>query len=142
MGLGINTFIIVRSPKTDLPGVFGRISPPSLSDCLQEPPVVLADFSRLFEGPCALFIQTPKVSLNIPDIEFEVTSDDIGKLFGRLRIAWNKWPLRRVTGFGGSTSGPKYQQKYSLHEFAPFQPKGVKTPRKLDQTHITCLTLV
>ena len=142
MGLAKRTCSIVRSPKTEWSNLFGRVAPPSLTDRLQEMPVVLADFSSLLEGPCALAVQAPKIDLNIPDIELKVPSNDIGKLFGRLRITWNKGPLWRITGFGGGTSGPKQQQKYSLQEFAPFQPEGVKTTRKLDQTHITCLTFV
>jgi len=114
----------------------------SLINCLQKPAIFLAHLARLFKSTRPLFFQTSKVTLNVPDVEIEVASDEIGIFSGGLRITRNEGPRRWVAGCRSGNSGQNDQQKYSRCASGSLQPEGAETPTKLDQTQRSCLTFV
>ena len=80
----------------------------SFINCLQKAPVFLAHLARLFKSTRPLFFQTSKVALNVPDVEFEVASDEISVLPCRLRIIRNEGPRRWVAGCRGGNPGQNH----------------------------------
>jgi len=103
----------------------------SLPNSLKEPPIILADFPRLFEGTCPFLIEAPKVALDVPDIEFEITSDDVRVFSGCLRVTWHERAWRRITGLRGGGSSKASEQKYSQRNASSAQPWRVKPPQNL-----------
>ena len=128
MGLDVLGPIAKHDPQQQGPTKLWRYGPHSLTNGLQEPAVVLADLPRFLKRPRPLFVETPEVALDVPDVEIEVASDDVCVLASGLRVTRYEGSRRRITGFRGGNSGKGSEQKYSKSNASAAQPERVKPP--------------
>lgn len=131
MGLGVLRWVAKHDQQQQGLTKLWRYGPHSLANRLQEPPVVLADLARFLKGPRPLLVKTPKVALDVPNVEIEIASDDVCVLASGLRVTRHKRSWRRITGFRGCNSSKGSEQKYSQSKGASAQPKRVKPPQNL-----------
>ena len=113
----------------------------SLTDGLQETPILFADLPRFLEGTDALFFKATKVALNVTDVELEVFPNDVGVVSHSLRVTRDEWARRGDTGFGGGVPGQEYDKQYSLCATDRAQPEVIEPPYFLDQLHENSLSV-
>lgn len=125
MSLDVIELVTKHDPRRQGRTKFWRFCPHLLTNSLKEPAVVLADFTRFLKGPRSLFVETPKVALDVLDVELKVAADEIGIGLRVFRIAWHERPGRPQTGRGGGFARQARDQKYSLCHGRHAQPEGV-----------------
>ena len=99
---------------------------------LNEAAVFLTNLLRLLERTRSLTIQTPKIRLNVLNVEFEVSLDQVSELLHRSMVAWYKWLNRCNAGFSpypDHRGDPKY---YSPRSGRTAQPEDSRIPYFLD----------
>lgn len=131
MSLSVLRLVAKHDPRQQDHTKLGRCCSHSLTNGLREPAVVLADLPRFLKGPRPLFVETPKVVLDVTDVEIEIASDDVCVLASGLRVTRHKRSWRRITGFRGCDSSKESKQKYSQSGARADQPERVKPPQNL-----------
>ena len=104
----------------------------SLAERLEESSVVLTDLTRLLKRAATFVVKTPKVALDVPDVELEVLLDDVGEVPSCLRVTRNEGSRWRQTGRRIRNSSKNQQQEYSLRRSCAPQPEGTQTPINLE----------
>lgn len=131
MGLDVLGPVAKHDPQQRGPTKLWRNYLHSLTNGLQEPAVVLADLTCLLKGPRPLFVETPKVALDVPNVEIEIASDDVCVLASGMRVTRDKRSRWRITGFRGGDSGNGSEQEYSQSNARTPQPERVNSPQNL-----------
>ncbi len=101
-------------------------------DRLKETTVFLAHLPRLHKRSRTFFVQAPKVGLNVLDVEVEILSDEITKLFGGIRIARDERSCWRDTRLGVSTAHQTPTNDRSLRNCGHTQPEVSQIPYFLE----------
>lgn len=101
-------------------------------DRLEESAVFLAHLPRLHKRSRTLFVQAPKVVLNVLDVEIEILSDEIAELFRGIWVARNERPCWREARLSVSATHQAPTNDCSLRDCGRTQPEVSQTPYFLE----------